>query len=290
MKRLKLTYGFLLCTLFACELEQLYIEVEQAETRLVISSNITPGNPMLVTVTRSFSALEGNEDTLDTEFLDRILVANADVTVSTTDLVMTLEPIDGVPGVYLSQDNLSNNEDQITLDVVDPDTGLSISATTTVMPRVDISEVRFIEEIMDEDTLHSIVFEFTDPTTSNWYVINVFDPNQFLDDFSENPFGVVNGDDNGIIYDELISDETFEEPVYRDTIEFVDPIESDSVIFYFSNITEGHFRFLNSQQRTGGILSSATGEPINHPSNIEGGYGYFSAHNPSLSLAIKEDD
>ena len=63
----------------------------------------------------------------------------------------------------------------------------------------------------------------------------------------------------------------------------------DTAVVMFSNISEEYFRFLDARARGGNIISSVTGEPINHPTNVQGGYGYFNTHNPSIRQVVIKD-
>ncbi|MFY0651729.1 MAG: DUF4249 domain-containing protein [Cyclobacteriaceae bacterium] len=272
--------------ILSCEPQELLIEVSPAEPKIVISSQIIPGDIMIVFVTRSFSALEGNEDTLSADFIDKIVVENAEVTLTFDGNKEILEPIEDVAGIYISNANLNFGNAEIRLDVLDPLTGESVHALTQAIPRISPDSVAFLEEVIDADTLHSIYFSFTDPPESNWFVLNAFDPGGFVESLSNNPLGFI-GENNGTFHEELISDQLFDESVFEKTIKLEEPIHSDTIAFLFSNISEGYFRFLDSRQRTGGIISSATSEPINHPTNVVGGLGYFNAQNPSVKIVPK---
>lgn len=273
----------------SCVPEDLLIEVAPAKPQMVISSQVIPGGTMVVFVTRSFSALEGNDDSLSSAFLDKIIVENAEASITFNGTEELLEPIEDVAGIYVSDSGLDFENSEIRLDVFDPSTNESIHATTRVLPRISPDSVAFFEHIEDKDTTHSIYFSFTDPQDiDNWYALNVFDPGSFAEGISSNPLSFV-GEDNGTFYEELITDQLFEKPVFEKTIELEELIRSDTIAFLFTNISEGYFRFLDSRQRTGGIISSATSEPINHPTNIVGGLGYFNAQNPSIKFAAKTD-
>ena len=284
-----LTVCLLCLGLNSCIPEPLLIEVAPAESQLVVASQILPGDVMVVFLTRSFSALEGNDDSLSSDFLDKIIVENADVSISFGGQTELLSPIDDVAGVYLSDSDLDFEDAEIRLDVFDPSTNQRVHATTTVLPQITPDSVAFIEEVVGGDTTQSLYYSFTDPTeTSNWYVINGFDPEAFASALEDNPLSFVGGD-NGTFYEELISDQEFTDPIYEQLVELEDVVQSDTIAVLFSNISEGYFRFLDARQRTGGIIASATSEPINFPSNIVGGLGYFNAQLPSVLIAIKEE-
>lgn len=290
IKKHILPFLVVLCMFFGCIPEDVLTNVEPAQSKLVISSQIVPGDIMLVIVSRSFSALEGNEDTLSQDFLNKILVSDARVTISWDDKVEILEPLGDVAGLYTSTIELDENASELRLDVFDPLTNDSVYAITSILPRVDLDSARFTEEINSrEDTTQLIYYSFADAQDKgNWYVLNAFGPNDFINDFVDNPFEVINGN-AGVFFERLVSDQTFDSTHFEQEVRFfVDEIQSDSVVLFFSNISEGYFRFLDARQRTGGIISSASSEPINFPTNVIGGLGYFNAHNPSIILVEKE--
>ena len=53
-------------------------------------------------------------------------------------------------------------------------------------------------------------------------------------------------------------------------------------LILLSNISEGYYQFLKSRERSGNLLSDITNEPVNYPSNVNNGLGYFNTHYPSI--------
>jgi hypothetical protein len=177
---------------------------------------------------------------------------------------------------------------ELRLDVYDPLTNDSVYAITEILPRISLDSVFYTEEIEERDTTQIIYFSFADPQQNdNWYVFQAFDPTTYVDGFTNNPFELINGT-NGVVFESLISDQVFDSTHYVGEAKFFEErIKSDTVAFFFSNISEEYFRFLDARQRTGSIISSAGNEPINHPTNVIGGLGYFNANNPSVVFVIK---
>ncbi len=288
MKKIKF-YFYLIAALssFGCQTEEIFIEAEPATSKLVIASQIIPGDFMFVAVTHSFSALVGNEDSISTDFLGQILVEDAEVSLTFNGQTVSLEPIEDIAGVYISAVQLDSTVKEIQLEVFDPKTADRVSAVTNILPRITPDSVRLTEEVISGDTIQTLYFSFIDPPEDNWYVVNAFDPGGFVDDISSNPFSLFQNN-IGIAYDRLLTDQTFDKARFERSVKLESRIQSDTIALFFSNISEGYFRFLDARQRTGGIISSATSEPINHPTNVQGGLGYFNAHNPSILLVGKE--
>ena len=291
MKTLKIQnylFGLVFLTLFACSPENLLINVKPAESQIVVASQLFPGDFMVVFLTRSFSALEGNEDTLSADFLEKIIVDDALVTITYLDRIDTLEQIDDTPGIYLSDTTGDIAFSDIRLEVFDPLTNQTVAATTTALPQLLPDSIAYLEEIVDEDTSYQFYYSFFDPAeTNNWYIVNIFDPGRFANIVENDPLGLLGGGRDGNFHEAVISDQTIDENFYERTLNLQNPRKSDTLAFYFSNISEGYFRFLDARQRTGGIIASLTSEPVNLPTNVEGGLGYFNAQLPSISIVTK---
>jgi hypothetical protein len=264
----------------SCQPAPIDVDVAPHDTRVVVSAQVIPSSIMLVSLTRSFSALSDskNGDTVKTDFVEAVAVSNAKVTVSyagRTDSLFML-----VPGIYASISTLQVTNSVYTLHVTDTETGREVSATSVMLPPVKFDTV--FPSI--RDSLVSVNYTLTDiPGTDNWYMINYYlkvpdttgntDVNTFF------PRG-----SNKLLADfELLSDKTFDSDGKRVTkvdLRGVNP--TDTIAVTVSNISEGYFKFLSAYKRTGNILSQLTSEPIDFPSNVLNGFGYFSTHYPDV--------
>jgi hypothetical protein len=56
-----------------------------------------------------------------------------------------------------------------------------------------------------------------------------------------------------------------------------------------SNIPKGYYEYLAAYKRSGNLLSQLTGEPVNLPTNVQGGYGYFALTKPSIKTVILQE-
>lgn len=270
-----------------CLPDPLEIEVPQAESKLVVSSQVIPDNIMLVTVTRSFSALEGSYGSdLGQEDLEKLLVKRALVTLSYNNRTDTLFSLPESPGVFASLIQLSGEGQTFDLYVYDSTSQQSVTSQSTMLPRIGLESASVETKINSLDTTYTLNYAFDDPEGDNWYVLNVFDPNAIGQQGLGANFSF---DGSSNTHTELISDKLFNSSAIKGTAEILDQDFGDTVAVMLSNISEEYFKFLDARKRVGGILASVTGEPINHPSNVVGGYGFFNTHNPSISIvAIKE--
>ncbi len=272
-----------------CSPEQLFIEVEPAEEKLVISSQFIPDSILIVTVTRSFSALvTKSTENLEADDIEKLIVDRAFVTVTHNNETTTLYQVGEQSGIYVGAVGSISPGDWVDLFVYDSLTTDSIHSTTEAMPQVMIEEAFITKTYEGNDTTSTFHYSFNDPAGPNWYILHAYgldDVPSVVDDSLI--FNLV--DQNLLITSELISDITFESDEVSREIALPFYNSPDTVVFMLTNISEGYFRFLDARQRTGGIIASATGEPVNHPTNIENGYGFFNIHLPHLVVGYNED-
>ncbi|MGL5892966.1 MAG: DUF4249 family protein [Bacteroidia bacterium] len=269
----------------SCRPEPIDIGVAPAPVKLVATSQIIPGQVMIVGLTRSFSALsEGaNQDTIASSFTDSILVENAIVTVDHPGGTDTLFMI--APGIYVSVTVLLSNYGSYTLRAFDPATNLSITAVTQLMPTIIPDSVTPYFEYQPGDTNLFVYYEMTDfPAEENFYVVNYyrknsdtsssFDPNTYFQQGQNQ----LNGFD-------LITEADFDQNGRLSRNRELEGIGyNDTIAVTISHITKGYYEFLTAYKRSGSLINQLTGEPINFPTNVQGGYGYFNAHFPSVRI------
>lgn len=278
-------FAGLLCILFAgCLPKPIDIEIEEPERELVISSQIIPNQIMIVSVTRSFSALsqDGNADELSQDFFNDLLVEQAEVTVSYQGNEVTLLSTNQA-GLYLSLNTLQVPNELYTLSVHDRETGKSVTAQTEMKELVPFQTVTPHIERGALDTAIYLDFSFEDPSGSNWYAINIVkkgSPSSPSLDIN-NYFSSGQNINTQTI---LLSDQTFASTTYADRVAIEGVGSQDSIAVAISNISQPYFEFLQAQERSEGLFSQLTQEPINRTSNVEGGYGFFNAHYPDLHV------
>jgi Domain of unknown function (DUF4249) len=64
--------------------------------------------------------------------------------------------------------------------------------------------------------------------------------------------------------------------------------KNDTLVVALSNIPKDYYEFLSAYKRSGNLFTQLIGEPINLPTNVQGGYGYFAMIRPKLKLVILE--
>ena len=269
----------------ACEITALPIEVEPAERRLALSSYVID-SVLVVSVSRSFSALSAEDvDSLSADFIRTTLVDRARVTTQYDGISDTLSPIDGIPGLYLVQlQQLTPYQDML-VSVYDSTSGLQTSAETRYMPGVELDSAFISLEIEGTDSTASLYFDLLDPQpdVENFFVFHAYNLPELENDEELNDFLIEDAFLPGgqlLFYERLLTDRSSETDSVGREVVLPFASVSDSVVYVISHIDEGYYRFLQARARTGGLLSSLANEPVNHPTNVIRGYGYFSAHQP----------
>lgn len=277
---------FIVLILASCELFELPLKVDPADEALVISSVMIDDETMIVTATRSFSPLSGRsvnaleDDLIASLFVSdgRILVTNS----STTDTLPTL----GIPGFYGGESSESEAGSLIYLSVYDSTTGLSVEASAIRMEAISIDTSTYEDVRIGALDLKRLRVWIDDPIGPNYFALHVYNVPLGGDELDSLFFR----NSDLLLHSEVFTDRVAEEGRIRRQIDMDPRIAGDTVIVVLSNIEEGYYRFLDARRRTGGLIASLANEPINAPTNIIGGYGYFSAHQLRATIVIMEDD
>lgn len=267
----------------ACVPKPIDIEVEPAQPKLVVASQIIPGRIMIIGLTKSFSALSEavQGDTVPEEFLNNTLVSDAFVTVSYFGKIDTLTMLS--PGIYASINTLQYDYGVYTLYAKDPSSGLEITAESNIHPKVDFDTVYPVITRTPGDTTIKVHFEFDDLTEKNWYAINYYVKRNTGTGFDINRIFSV-GSNKVLTELELLSDLTFENSHHIGETQLSGIHPTDTIAVSIANISEGYYQFLTAYKRAGGLFNQLTGEPVNYPSNVINGYGYFNTHYPDIRI------
>jgi len=265
------------------------IEIDEPPQQLVISSFALPPQELIVTVSRTFSALIPEADSLNLDNPDvllRALVDSALVMVTYGGRSVQLFKI--APGIYASIEVEQIPGETYTLTVKDFDTGLSAQAQTTAMPQIELDTLFPTTQILPSlgDTLHSFKYNFWDPFgMENYFLVTYTKSNNIFQDI------LLPG--NSLFRTERNSFHAFSDKTTGDGKEIIfepDPVfeVGDTVLVGLSNIPKKYFEFVSAYRRSGNLFSQLISEPINLPSNVEGGYGYFTMTIPKFKTVVIE--
>ena len=287
MKRLLLL--LIPLVLFAgCELFELPIDVEPDEERLVLSSLMLGEDAMLVAATRSFSALSAQSlDDLEENFVEAIMVNRGYMLMHNGRDTLELRQF-GLPGFYFGTPGFLSAGDHLHISLYDSLKGLAVSASTRLMEPVSIDSAGMRRVDIGEFSLKRLKVRFEDHPFDQFFSLHVY--NATSTSLIENVDSLFFQQEYLLLHSSVFTDRGAEDGVIRREMDLDADIAGDTVVVVLSLIEEGYFRFLNALRRSEGIVASLANEPVNLPGNVEGGYGYFSAHQPRARVVILEDE
>jgi len=254
--------------------------IPEVKPQIVVSSQIVPDRTLAVLLTRTLGALDASDETDPQALLDQIAVNDALVTVTGAGRKDTLEALgNGLHGGVVIPFEPGR---AYTLKVKSETMG-EVKATTIAKPEVRFRDIgaELYNSGYDNDTLAQITYGLKDPLVQNWYMINVQEVER--EDVIDNLI-------NPWAYTRLVSDEAFNGSEFDERFR-VFPNEyrtGDTVAISLSNISEEYYRFMKLRIDNRFSLVEFLGEPINYPSNVEGGKGFFNLYVPDIRLFVLE--
>ena len=266
----------------SCTPEPLEIILDPVESQVVVFSQVIPNTVMTVLLTNTLDALDFSEeegDTLTNNVVDQFLVSDAKVSISYAGQTDSLFEV--ADGFYLSFAPSTLENVEYTLRIVTKE-GAELEARSLMLPLVELEIAEPIIERMPDDTVVNMAFAINDPPGDNWYMLNFYTKKSEEDttDLDINTF-FTNGS-NVEVATILISDEEFENMMYQDTLSLESVLPTDSLVMTLSNINEDYYNFLSLRKRSQNLFTELVNEPINYPTNVENGLGFFNTHFPDI--------
>lgn len=272
---------FLLPLLISCRPKPIDIEVPQKPGKLSISSVAFGDRSIFVSAGYSIEAAFDLADTSQERrktLLPELTVDSGLVTITELGhLPDTLKMYN--PGLYGRNNLQLKPYAQYVLTVIDHRKGTAISATTTYLPRPQIEELQPEITRTEKDATVKLHIKLSDIKSGEHFFIGYStNPNVIsamtplltglgaLQSFEAKQIELINGDKavNGQI------EHRFTLPVQA----------TDTLVVQVGRIDEKYFKYLDAYKRTGFLLNQVSGEPINLPTNINPGLGYFSLYVP----------
>ncbi len=247
--------------------------------QIVVSTQIIPDQSLIVLLTKTFGALEGSDDSDPEELLNQIAVDDATVTISGPGGIYELLPLEN--GLYGGLIIPFEEGQEYKLQVHSESLG-EVSATTTVKPLVTFDDIK-AELVFNgfDDTLAQITYRLSDALEQNWYMLNVqqIERDELVDNLL-NPRAFIR----------LLDDEAFNGEEYQETFRVFprDFIPGDTIAVSLSNISKEYFDFINLRQENRFSFVEYLSEPVNYPSNVIGGKGFFNLYIPDVETFILE--
>jgi hypothetical protein len=250
------------------------------KSEIVVSSQIIPEQGLVVMLTKTIGALDASNDSDPHELLGQIAVRDAVVTILGPDGEFTLDSIGS--GLYGGIQIPFVSGQQYTLKVNSTTLG-KVEATTTVLPRIQFDSVN--AELYYNgfnDTLAQVSYSIEDPEHENFYMVNVQEVER--EDAIENLI-------NPRAFTFLIDDKNFNGGKFDETFRVFprDYQPGDTIAVSISNISNEYFKFIKLRLDNRFSFVEFLGEPVNYPSNVIGGRGFFNLYVPDVRLFVLEE-
>lgn len=270
--------GICLCTVWmlACIPEPLPVgDLPQLQPKIVVSTQVTSNQSVVVLLTKSVGALEASEDDDPQDLINQLAIDDAVVTVRHENDSYEFFALGS--GVYTSGQLPLIPGGEYTLTVESRSMGL-VTATTTVKEAIPFDFIQ--ASIFDSgfDTLAEVNYGFRDPVGKNYYMFNV---QRLTGEFEAED--AINPD----IFIDLIDDSEIFDSRYqtRKRVEARrDFMPGDTIGVSLSNITEEYFNFMQLRSDARFNFAEFLGEPANYPTNVKGGLGFFNLHIPDVRI------
>lgn len=247
--------------------------------QIVVSSQIISDQSLLVLLTKTFGALDASDDSDPEELLKQIAVSDAVVTITGPSGTYELQALEN--GLYGGLPIPFMEGEQYTLHVSSETMG-DVSATTTVKPMVSFDDIK-AELIYNgyDDTLAQITYRINDSPEKNWYMLNVQEVERA--DAIDNLL-------NPRAFTRLLDDNQFNGKIYKETFRVFprDFIPGDTIAISLSNISKEYYDFINLRLDNRYTFVEYLSEPVNYPSNINGGKGFFNLYIPDFEVFVLE--
>lgn len=251
--------------------------VPMVKREMVVASQMLPEETLLVLLTRTFGALEIGGNNNIGEILDKIAVNDALVTIEGYGAIDTLQFLGN--GFYGGVEIDFKAGEKYTLHAESEALG-EVSAETTVKPHVSFKHVD-AELVNNEygDTLIQVIYTFQDPLPQNWYMMSVqkIEAERFIEDAI-----------NPKTYTRLLDDVKFNGELYTERVSVVARHYAigDTIAIMLSNIHEDYYEFINLRMDNRASFLEFLGEPVNYPSNVRNGKGFFNLYLPDIRTFV----
>lgn len=284
----------MLITFTACLPQELPISVQPDESKVAVASLVGPEEFMVLSLSKSFSALSADDiNSISNDFAERLLLDSALVTLNYQGISDTLETLGDIRGLYATQLEIFEDYQLMELTVFDSTTSITATSSSVLQPPVEIDSIAISRMDSIFSSFIEVEMAFDDPPNiDNYYVLHVyqFTPPDTTSGDTTVSSGLFFQNNNFLIYERIFTDRGADEDGRirrQDAMRFTSTV--DSALVVLTNIEEGYYNFLEARGRSGNLISSIVNEPVNHPTNINNGAGYFSAHQPRATLVIVED-
>jgi hypothetical protein len=266
---------------FSCVPDPLEVRnIPVLKQQIVVNTQILPGGSLIVLLTKTIGALDASDNSDPEELLAQVVVNDAIVTIEGPAGIDTLLYLEN--GVYGGVALSLQEGETYFLRAVSESLG-KVSATATVEPQVFFDSVTAeLYPLGDDDTLAQITYQLNDPVGKNHYMINVqrVSTDINLGEQILNPRSHI----------KLLDDTQFDGRQQQETFRAFprNYSDGDTIAVFLSNISEDYYKFIQLRLDTRFSFVEFIGEPINYPSNVTGGRGFFNLYIPDVRLFVMQ--
>lgn len=252
--------------------------VPKLQQKIVVSSQLVPGQVVAVRLTRSLGALEANDSSDPEQLLDEIVIQDAFVEVRRNG-EETAYPLEYLGNGLYGTSSIPLEEGMRYTLFVNSATAGSVTATATVKRSVKFARVDAVIAITGRDTLAQVTYDVVDQPGTNWYMIT----GQRITKSS-----LERGIINPRVTTKFLNEQDFTDGRKSDTFKvlFDEVQRGDTISVALANIDKDYYDFMKLREDTRFSLAAALGEPINYPTNVEGGLGFFNLFVPDVHMII----
>jgi len=267
----------------ACVPKPIDLDIEPMEVKLVLNASMLPNGALTVWVSRTYSALEPITGTDSTEWYSDLLVEHALVKVTYNGATYPLYHTGN--GVY--QSAILEQIPGVTyhLSVYDSISKKSATASAVMMAKVPIRSLETIADYTSADTSIKVKVAIADnPHEANYYMMSarqVSDLQKLTGSVTVNQFGPDVQTVSAVVSDKDISPKGYAVTLDLDNFNI-----GDTVLVSLSNIDKQYYDFLKLREKADNWWSELTREAITYPTNVQNGYGFFVANDPSAKAII----
>lgn len=264
--------------LVGCRPKPLDIDIAQNPGKITISSVALDEDGVFISAGYSIDGYEdmnGNSGNEKGKKQPDLLIEDATVTIAAAGalpdtLAKYASGLFGRSGLHLMPNT------QYTLTVVDKARGNVVTATTTYMPKPKVEQLKPEVVYSGKDTLVKLHIRLSDVQQGDRYFIGYTNGKRSIDrnvpgelmsaSFKPKQLELINGTDarSGML------EKTFT----------ILAKATDTLTIHVGRIDDAYYKYLTAYKKSGFFLNQLAGEPINLPSNVNTGLGFFSLYRP----------
>jgi hypothetical protein len=272
--------------LFSCKPKPIEINVPQRAASITVSSACLDAHTVAVLATYSSTSLhqllDTNKENGKLVIPKSLLVDSALVTIHTAGGSTDTLSINS-DGLYVKNGLSLQADKQYILTVIDHRKGMTAFATTTFQPAPVVSYLLPEKVNTGKEVITRLKLGLTNVTANSHYFLSYNTmrnarENSILLPMNQRAINLFVPKQIELFTGEGAIDGLLEKSV---TLQVK---SDDTLVMQIAQVDNAYYEYLKAYKRTGALINQLTGEPINLPSNVSGGLGYFSLYQPVRRL------